>query len=192
MEEVNPDVAQDAADESPQSSRPAYTRRPTRFDLGNLPPFVAGFDPDVFVNDNFQCGVDIIEIPRIAGVLERWGQKFLDRVYTPAEQQFCRGRVPELAVRFAAKEAVSKALGTGVVGIMWQEIEILIDWRGRPLVFLHGGAAARAKAINLTRWAVSLTHEHTIGIAFVMASSGEGAYDATADRLAQLSKPQQP
>ncbi|PZR97067.1 MAG: holo-[acyl-carrier-protein] synthase, partial [Candidatus Chloroheliales bacterium] len=111
-------------------------------------------------------------------VIERWGEKFLSRIYTDAERQFCRGRVPELAVRFAAKEAVSKALGTGIRGIRWRDIEILIDRRGRPLVFLHGQAAARARQINLTRWAVSLTHERTIGIAMVMAASGEGAYEA--------------
>ncbi len=143
-----------------------------------MPPFVAPLDTEAFVADNLQCGVDIIEIPRIAAVIERWGEKFLTRIYTDAERQFCRGRVPELAVRFAAKEAVSKTLGTGIIGIRWQEIEILIDRRGRPLVFLHGQAAARARQINLTRWAVSLTHERTIGIAMVMAASGEGAYDA--------------
>lgn len=143
-----------------------------------MPPFVAPLDTEAFVVDNLQCGVDIIEIPRIEAVIERWGEKFLNRIYTDAERQFCRGRVPELAVRFAAKEAVSKTLGTGIRGIRWREIEILIDRRGRPLIFLHGQAAARARQINLTRWAVSLTHERTIGIAMVMAASGEGAYDA--------------
>lgn len=144
------------------------------------PPFVAFLDTEAFVAENLQCGVDIIEIPRVAEVIERWGDKFLNRIYSDAERQFCRGRVPELAVRFAAKEGVSKTLGTGIRGIRWREIEILIDRRGRPLVFLHGQAAARARQINLTRWAVSLTHERTIGIAMVMASSGAGAYDAFA------------
>ena len=64
----------------------------------------------------------------------------LDRVWTPAEQRYCRGRMPELAARFAAKEAVSKTLGTGIRGIRWREMEILPDRRGKPLVFLHGGA----------------------------------------------------
>ncbi len=146
----------------------------------NLPPFIARVDTEAFVTDNLQCGVDIIEIPRIIEVIERWGDKFLHRIYTEAERQYCRGRVSELAVRFAAKEAVSKTLGTGIRGIRWQEIEIIIDRRGRPMVYLHGQAAARARQINLTRWAVSLTHERTIGIAMVMAASGEGAYDAFA------------
>ena len=61
-------------------------------------------------------GVDLVEIPRIARAIGRWGDRFLQRVYTPQEISRCRGRVPELAVRFAAKEAVSKALG---VGIWW-------------------------------------------------------------------------
>ncbi|MDQ2806048.1 MAG: holo-ACP synthase [Chloroflexota bacterium] len=117
-----------------------------------------------------QCGVDVIEIPRIAAAIERWGRPILDRVWTPGEQQWCRGRVPELAVRFAAKEAISKTLGTGIRGIRWQEMEILSDRRGKPLVFLHGGAAARAEAIHLTRWAVSLTHGRDLAIAFVVAS----------------------
>jgi len=170
-------------DQQPPPDRPPLPPSRAAFDDPAFvwPPFIAkGVDPDAFVANNLQAGVDIIEIPRIAGVLERWGQKFLDRVYTAAEQQFCRGRVPELAVRFAAKEAVSKALGTGIVGIRWQQIEILIDRRGRPMVFLHGEAAARAQAINLTRWAISMTHEHTIGVVFVVASSGEGGqYVAT-------------
>jgi len=92
----------------------------------------------------FSVGVDIIEIERIEAVLRRHGERFLQRVYTPAERAYCRGRVPELAARFAAKEAVSKALGTGLRGIAWQEMEILGDERGKPLVNLHGRAKARA------------------------------------------------
>ena len=117
-----------------------------------------------------QCGVDIIEIPRVEAAIGRWGQAILDRVWTPGEQRWCRGRVPELAVRFAAKEAVSKTLGTGIRGIRWREIEILSDRRGKPLVFLHGGARERAAAIHLTRWAISLTHGRELAIAFVVAS----------------------
>lgn len=117
-----------------------------------------------------QCGVDVIEIPRIAAAIDRWGPAILDRVWTPAEQRICRGRMPELAARFAAKEAISKALGTGIRGIRWQEMEVLPDRRGKPLVFLHGGAQERAAAIRLTRWAVSLTHGRDLAIAFVVAS----------------------
>ena len=73
----------------------------------------------------YAVGVDTVEIPRVQRVLERHGERFLKRVYTPVEVAFCRGRVPELAARFAAKEAVMKCLGTGVRGVAWKEIEVL-------------------------------------------------------------------
>jgi len=116
-------------------------------------------------------GVDITEIPRVARALERWGERFVRRVYTPSEAAHCRGRVPELAVRFAAKEAVSKALGTGMVGINWTEIEVLSDARGKPLVTLHGHALARARELGLEEWSISLSHSCDAAIAFVVASS---------------------
>jgi len=117
-------------------------------------------------------GVDLIAIPRIEAALARWGERFLQRVLTPAEIAFCRGRANEVAVRFAAKEAVSKALGVGIFGrdgIQWQEVEILPDRRGKPLVYLHGRALARAKQLGLTEFALSLSHEQDSGVAFVVA-----------------------
>ena len=120
--------------------------------------------------DCFSVGVDIIEIERIKAALRRYGERFLRRVYTPAEQAYCRGRVPELAVRFAAKEAISKALGTGMRGIAWQEMEILGDQRGKPLVHLHGRARARAEELGLSEFAVSLSHSRDYAVAFVMAA----------------------
>jgi len=121
-------------------------------------------------------GVDIVAIERLGRAIERWGQRFLDRVYTPREQAFCRGRAPELAARFAAKEAISKALGTGIIGregVNWQDMEVLPDRRGKPLVYLHGRALRRAEEVGLTQWAISLSHEREVAIAFVVAS-GEG------------------
>src|SRR3954447_274004 len=78
--------------------------------LAGEPPWLAMFGLSLAdAHDGLlQCGIDVIEIPRIAAAIERWGQPLLDRVWTPAEQRFCRGRVPELAARFAAKEAISK------------------------------------------------------------------------------------
>lgn len=102
--------------------------------------------------------------------LARFGERLLARVYTDAEIQFCRGRVPELAARFAGKEAISKALGTGLRGIAWREMEILPDMRGKPLVVLHGRALQRAKAIGLTDFDISLSHTHEHAIAMVIAS----------------------
>ena len=118
----------------------------------------------------FSVGVDIIEIERIGVILQRHGQRFLQRVYTSAEQAYCRGRVPELAARFAAKEAVSKALGTGLWGITWREMEILGDKRGKPLIYLHGRARARAQELGLSEFAISLSHSRDYAVAFVMAS----------------------
>jgi holo-[acyl-carrier protein] synthase len=115
-------------------------------------------------------GVDIIEISRIARTLESFGERFLRRVYTPAEVAYCRGRVPELAARFAAKEAISKALGTGLVGITWSEMEVLADRRGKPTVSLSGRARSRAETIHLNQWAVSLSHSDDLAIAMVVAT----------------------
>lgn len=114
-------------------------------------------------------GVDIIEIHRLQRAVERWGHRFLAHVYTPTEVAFCRGRVAELAVRFAGKEAISKALGTGIAGISWREMEILPDGRGKPLVFLHGRAAQRAQEMGLVEFAISLSHSNDHAIAFVVA-----------------------
>jgi len=114
-------------------------------------------------------GIDIIEIERIHRALERWGTRFLQHVYTPDEVAFCQGRVPELAARFAAKEAVSKALGTGLVGIAWHEMEVLPDALGKPHVRLYGRAAARAQALELGEFAVSLSHSREYAVAMVVA-----------------------
>jgi holo-[acyl-carrier protein] synthase len=119
-------------------------------------------------------GVDLIEISRIERALERYGDRFLARVFTPNEVLYCRGRVPELAARFAAKEAVSKALGVGMrvlarEGIHWQDVEVVGDQRGKPVVRLSGRAAERAEELGLTEWAISLSHTREHAIAFVVA-----------------------
>ncbi len=124
---------------------------------------------------HLQTGIDLVEIARIEGVLRRFGQRFLDRIYTPAEQALCRGRAPELAARFAAKEATMKALGTGRRGVGWREIEVLSDLRGRPLLRLHGRAQARAQALGLHGFVVSLSHERAIAVASVIAWGSEEA-----------------
>jgi len=117
-------------------------------------------------------GIDVIEIERVARVLCRYGERFLERIYTPDELRYCRGRVPELAVRFAAKEAVSKALGTGLFGkwgVNWRDIEVLPDLRGKPHVILRGRAAERAEALGLREWAISLSHSKEFAVAMVVA-----------------------
>ena len=130
-------------------------------------------------------GIDVIEIDRVGEVLARFPERFLARVYTPEERAFCRGRVPELAARFAAKEAVMKALGTGARSVGWRDIEVLPDRRGKPLVYLYGGAAARAEHIGLEAIDISLTHNNTFAIASVVctAQRPEQAPDEARARL---------
>jgi holo-[acyl-carrier protein] synthase len=113
-------------------------------------------------------GVDIIEIERVRRVLKRHPERFLERVFTPEEVAYCRGRISELAARFAAKEAVMKALGTGARGVAWREIEILPDNRGKPLIYLYGGAERRAREIGLDGLDVSLSHSRDSAVAMVV------------------------
>ena len=116
-------------------------------------------------------GVDIIEIGRVKGVAERYGERFLRRVYTEGEIAYCRGRAPQLASRFAAKEAVMKALGTGTRGVRWRDIEV-VRTRGRaPTIQLHGTALARADSIGLDHLAVSLSHSQEYAVASVVGDS---------------------
>jgi len=116
-------------------------------------------------------GVDVIEIERVEAALARFGERFLRRVYTREEAAFCRGRVHELAARFAAKEAVMKALGTGARGVAWREIEVLPNHRGKPLVYLYGRAKARAERIGLEGLDVSMSHSREHAVAFVVGRS---------------------
>lgn len=127
-------------------------------------------------------GVDIVEIDRVKKVLARHGARFLHRVYTDLEAAFCRGRISELAARFAAKEAVMKALGTGARGVAWREIEILPNHRGKPLVYLHGRARERAARIGLAGLDVSMSHSREYAVAFVVGQSQDLVPDRTAWR----------
>jgi len=113
-------------------------------------------------------GVDIIEIGRVNLVLERYGQRFLDRVYTPEEIAYCRGRAPNLAARFAAKEATMKALGTGVRGVGWKDIEVVRHESGAPAIRLHGRAKRRAQRLGLQEIALSLSHSREYAVASVV------------------------
>ena len=131
---------------------------------------------------SYAVGIDIVELERVAAALERHGQRFIDRVYTPIEAAICRGRPREFAARFAAKEAVMKALGTGARGVAWREIEVLLNRRGKPLVYLHGRARQRAKEIDLAGLDLSMSHSRQYAIAFVVASADSHHAEGDADR----------
>jgi len=116
-------------------------------------------------------GVDIIEIDRIENAATRWGDRFLKRIYTQKELDLCKSLAPALAARFAAKEAVMKALGTGIKGVRWRDIETLSNEDGKPVVHLHGGARKTAKRLRLTEIQVSLSHSREYAIASALGST---------------------
>ena len=121
-------------------------------------------------------GIDLIDIGRIQHSMDRYGSRFLDRVYTAAEQAYClrkRNAAESFATRFAAKEAAAKALGTGIsYGVTWREIEVTRASSGKPGVRFHGRAAQFAARLGVTRAALSLSHTSAIAIASVVLEDG--------------------
>ncbi len=118
-----------------------------------------------------RIGVDIVEIARIDEALQRFGSKFLSRIYTGYEATLCQQKANRLAARFAAKEAVMKVLGTGVKGVSWREIEIQSKASGEPQVFLYGKARDVADRLGLNEFAVSLSHSRDYAVATVIAAT---------------------
>ena len=118
-----------------------------------------------------EIGVDLIEVERIRSLRERWGSRFEERIFTPAEREYCARKhdpMQSLAARFAAKEAVFKALGTGWnFGMRWQEIEILNDHYGKPEVRLTGAVLEYAIRKNMACIQISLSHTEHYAVAFV-------------------------
>lgn len=123
-------------------------------------------------------GVDLIEVERMARGIERHGRRFCDRFFTTREQEQCNGKTTSLAGRFAIKEAVGKALGTGIGDVSWKEIEVVSDERGRPSLVLHGEAKRLAADLGLHVWSISLSHTgtHAVGMAIAL---GSGAMEET-------------
>ncbi len=114
-------------------------------------------------------GVDLIEIDRFAKVRPALLERFLTRIYTPAELADSGENHPSLAGLFAAKEAVAKALGTGIGLISWQEIEILSSPDGEPRLHLHGNADKIAQQKGLAHWSISISHSRTHAVAVAVA-----------------------
>lgn len=119
-------------------------------------------------------GTDITECLRIAKMIERHGDLFISRVYTPQEISYCRHRkqsTEHFTGRWAAKEAVLKALGTGWRrGISWRDVEIVNEPGGRPCVRIHGGAKSVAEALGITSIQVTISHCHGYATAFAVAT----------------------
>jgi holo-[acyl-carrier protein] synthase len=121
-------------------------------------------------------GVDLVEIERIRQSFERFGARFLNRVYTSAEQAYClrkRNAAESLAARFAAKEAAAKALGTGISrGVNWLEIEVIRERGSRPSLRFSGRAAEISGRLGVVHAALSLTHTESLALASVLLENG--------------------
>ena len=121
-------------------------------------------------------GIDVVEIERIQQAIDRYGQRFLNRVFSPDEQAYClrkRNAAESLAARFAAKEAAAKALGTGISrGVSWLEIEVVRELSGRPTLRFHGRAAKVARRLDAVRTSLSLTHTGRLAVASAVLESG--------------------
>jgi holo-[acyl-carrier protein] synthase len=123
-------------------------------------------------------GTDIIECNRIARMLTQHSKRFTDHVYTEAETRYCSGRKiaeQHFAGRWAAKEAVLKALGTGwVAGIAWRDVEVVLQPGGKPIIQLHRGAAAKAAELGITEILISISHckSHATATAIAVGTPG--------------------
>ena len=118
-------------------------------------------------------GIDIIEIDRIQNVLSRYGNRFLNKIFTPDEIQYCRGSSTNLAGRFAAKEATMKALKTGARGVSWKDIEVIRASNGAPSIKLYNRALARSESLGVSSLSISFSHSRDYAVASVIASSKE-------------------
>ena len=116
-----------------------------------------------------KTGIDLIRTNRLAEVDPAIRERFIKRVFTPTEQEQARGDLESLSGIFAAKEAVSKVLGTGIGKVAWQEIEIIHAPSGEPSVQLHGKASEVAQQKGLRHWSVSITHDGGLAAAVAVA-----------------------
>lgn len=124
-----------------------------------------------------RCGIDLIEIDRVEDGIDRFGERFLNRFFTPQERDDCEDQPHRLAARMAAKEAVAKVFGTGIGDVSWREIEIRCGERGRPELQLYGAAQTLAEQMGLNQWDVSLTHTEQYASAVVVALSRSSSQD---------------
>ena len=138
--------------------------------------FANGGQSCTFISMIVGSGIDLVEIERIQHSVDRYGKRFLDRLYTKSEQEYClrkHNAAESLAARFAAKEAAAKALGTGISrGVTWLEIEVTRAPGGRPSLAFHGRAAEHARRLGVQNAALSLTHSRDMAMASVVLEDG--------------------
>ena len=120
--------------------------------------------------DTLRTGIDIIEVERITRMKTGIRERFIERIYTDAEQEICGGNDQRLAGRFACKEAVAKALGTGFGTVHMTDIEILNDASGAPILILHGEAETEAARQHLAQWSISISHLKEYAAAVAVAA----------------------
>jgi holo-[acyl-carrier protein] synthase len=118
---------------------------------------------------NIRSGVDLIDIGRFTDIYEKYRQRFLEHIFTPTELEQNGVKMASLAVRFAAKEAVSKALRTGIGHVSWHEIEICRGKAGEPILHLYGAAYKLSEEQHLHTWSLSLSHTSKQAVAMVVA-----------------------
>ncbi len=122
-----------------------------------------------------RCGIDLVKIARLEAISPAILNRFIRRIYTEVEQAQSKGNIEQLAGLFAAKEAASKALGTGIGKVAWQDIEVLHKLSGEPTIHLHGNAKKVAEHLGLEEWAVSISNENGMAIASVVAMGSKSS-----------------
>lgn len=125
------------------------------------------------MNELLRSGVDICSVARIKDVYQKFGEKFLRRILTEKEAAYVKSSshhlITRLAARFAAKEAMLKVLGTGIVGVGWHEVEVSRAPSGEPSIVLHGRAKIHAERLGLSKISLSMSHEKEYAVAFIVA-----------------------
>jgi len=130
--------------------------------------------PDILSSSEFGQGIDIVEIARIDQLVRDWGSRFTNRIYTSRELAICAGKPTSLAGRFAAKEAFVKAIGTGLRGMNWTDIEIIKHRNGRPYFVLHAGAESEFMRAGWRSCSLAISHAGGAAIAVVTVSKDKG------------------
>lgn len=124
----------------------------------------------------YGTGVDIVNIKRVQNLIERWNEKFLNKVFSESEIDYCQNKsnmAVHFAARFAAKEAVAKMFGTGIGKINWRDIVVINDKNGKPEIELSGKAGELRKELEIEKIFLSISHEKKYAIAQVIAEGGK-------------------